>query len=168
MLSVTTKLEQKGDAKAALEKVLRELKWPQRMVKVGFPAGKAPGSIIHIAYWNHEGTSRKKGDVFFRNGKFGISGPIPSRPFITVAVFNGRPQIREEMRKSVAAIIRGERTMDQAMMRLGTLGQFLIQAQIAAGMGPPNSAMTIMLKGSAQPLNDTGAMGSAVTWALDQ
>jgi hypothetical protein len=167
MLSVTTQIEQKGDARKVLERLIKEFKRPP-MVKVGFPQGKTPAAIINVAFWNHEGTHRLKGDVFFRNGKFGISGPIPPRPFITVAFFRGRSAIRVELRNSAAKIMRGEMTMEQALMRVGILGQNLIQAQISAGMGPPNSPMTIYLKGSSKPLVDTGKMRGAVTWEIDR
>jgi hypothetical protein len=48
------------------------------------------------------------------------------------------------------------------MEKLGIFGADLIKAQIGASMGPPNSAMTVALKGSAQTLNDTGRLVASI------
>lgn len=167
MISITTKIERKGDAKKVLEKIKAALKGPS-MVKVGLPAGKAPGELIDIAFWNHEGTNRESGDVFFRNGKFGISGPIPPRPFIPIAMFKGRMEIRAHLRADAAKIVRGEMDMAAALPRLGLLGSGLIHKTVSAGVGPPNSPMTVELKGSSKPLIDNRRLIGAFTWAVDK
>lgn len=166
-ISTTVRITQKGDLHGRLQQILREVEQPST-VKVGFPAGKAPGDLISIAFWNHEGTSRAKGDVFFRNGKFGVSGPIPARPFITVAMFKGRGEIRATLSSLAKGLMNGTMTMDRAMPLLGFTGQEMIQAQIGSGMGPANSPMTIALKGSSSTLIDSGRMQGAVTWARNQ
>lgn len=169
MITLTVKIERKGNAAKRIAAIRKALAGP-KMVKVGFPAGKVAGDLITIAFWNHEGTSRAKGDVFYRNGKVGISGPTPARPFITRAMFHGRIELRAMMRAEAKAILRSDnpKPIRYALQRLGMKGQDLIQAQIGSNMGPPNSAMTIALKGSSRTLIDQGRMFQSVTWALDE
>ena len=167
MIRVTTKIESKGDAGKRLQEILKGLKGPT-MVKVGLPSGKADASIIQIAFWNHEGTSRQKGDVFFRNGKFGISGPIPPRPFLTQAMFKHRNTVKTQLRNEAAKIMRGQGDMQQALQRIGIGGADAIKATISAGVGPANSPMTVYLKGSSKPLIDEGRLRGSITWALDK
>jgi hypothetical protein len=168
MIKITTTIQRKGNAKEAIEKIVKALKEGPAGVKVGFPQGDSPQSVINRAYWNHEGTSRAKGEPFkTADGKFGISGPIPPRPFITVAMFHGRQEIKTAMRNEAARVMRGEITMPIALSHLGILGQGLIQRQIRSGVGPPNSPMTIFLKGTGKnTLNDSGIMGGSVSWEL--
>lgn len=166
MITLTMKIERKGDGAKRIAAIRKALAGP-KMVKVGFPAGKVAGDLITIAFWNHEGTNRAKGDVFMRNGKFGISGPTPARPFITRAMFHGRNELRAMMRAEAKAIVEGKLTMAAALPRLGMKGQDLIQAQIGSNMGPRNSAMTVALKGSSRTLIDQGRLFQSVTWDCD-
>lgn len=166
MFRISLTVSTNGDG-ARFKKIIRSMKEPSPMVKVGFPAGKVAGDVVTIAYWNHEGTNRAKGDVFFRNGKVGISGPIPPRPFITIAMFKHMAQFRTFMRVQAKAVIEGKATFAQALPKLGALGQDAIQATISSGVGPPNSPMTIALKGSSKTLVYQGRMLESVTWALD-
>lgn len=146
----TVTVTQKGDMSGRLAKIIAATKGPAT-VKVGFPAGKAPGDLVSIAFWNHYGTSR-----------------IPSRPFITMAMFKGRGQIRAAMRSHAKAMMSGTMMMSQALPLLGLQGQALIQNQIGSNMPPPNAPSTIRQKGSSRTLIDSGRMAGAVTWAVDQ
>lgn len=166
MFRVSVAIAKKGDGER-LKKIINAMKEPSPMVKVGFPAGKVSGDVVTIAYWNHEGTNRAKGDVFFRNGKVGISGPIPPRPFITIVMFKHRAQFRSFMRAQAKEILHGRSSFDQVLTKLGMMGQDAIQTTITSGVGPPNSPMTIALKGSSKTLVDQGRMLQSVTWALD-
>lgn len=147
----TVKITDKGDMHGRLQKLLAATKGPTT-VKVGLPAGKAPGDLVSIAFWNHYGTSRG----------------IPPRPFISMALFKGRTQIRAAMRAHAKAMMNGTMTMDRALPLLGIQGQTLIQNQIGSNMPPPNAPSTIAAKGSSSTLIDTGRMLGAVTWAVNQ
>lgn len=166
MFRVTVDIRKSGEGDR-LKKLITALSKHPPMVKVGFPAGKVAGDLVSIAYWNHEGTSRASGDVFFRNGKVGISGPIPPRPFITIAMFKHKAEFVGWMRAQAKQILKGATTIDAALPKLGMMGQDAIQTTITSGVGPPNSPMTIALKGSSKTLVDTGRMVQSVTWALD-
>jgi hypothetical protein len=146
----TVTVTQKGDMSGHLAKIMAATKGPST-VKVGFPAGKAPGDMVSIAFWNHYGTSR-----------------IPHRPFITMALFKGRGQIRGALRAHAKAMMSGTMSMEQALPLLGLQGQTLVQNQIGSNMPPPNAPSTIRQKGSSRTLIDSGRMIGAVTWAMNQ
>ena len=72
------------------------------------------------------------------------------------------------MATAAGAILRGEYDMGAALSKLGIMAQGDIQGEITSLSSPPNSPVTIALKGSGNPLIDTGAMRQAVTWQIDE
>lgn len=132
-----------------------------RRVKVGFPAGKADGGNISKAVWNEFGT---KGGA--SGGGWG--GPIPERPFMRNSVRKNQGKYRDALKTSAVKILRGDTALQIVMQKLGIVGQGDIQKEITALMSPPNSPVTIALKGSSKPLIDTGEMRGAVTYKVDQ
>lgn len=132
-----------------------------KKVKVGFPAGESDAGNIQKAIWNHFGT---------RGGASGggWGGPIPERPFLANAMRDNRGKYSDGMQTAARAILRGEYDMRGALSKLGILAQGDVQAEITALSSPPNSPVTIALKGSSNPLIDSGAMRQAVTWKIDE
>lgn len=130
-----------------------------RKVKVGFPAGKTASDIVDRAIWNHYGT---------RGGASGggWGGPVPARPFLLNAIRKNRRKYLAAMKTAGAKILRGEATLEDTMRKLGVLAQGDIQDEITNLKTPPNSPTTIRLKGSSNPLIDTGEMRRAVTWEV--
>ena len=151
-------LRRRGDLRGHLMKVEKAVAEP-RQVKVGFPAGKAPGGVIQIAIWNHFGTAGGASGG-------GWGGPVPARPFITVAMFKGRGQIRALTRKIAQAAIKTGAPLKTGLQMLGEAGKNRIQDQIAANMPPPNSPVTVARKGSSRTLIDSGRMRQSVTWQI--
>lgn len=136
-----------------------DLTGPKR-VKVGFPKSKASASNIEKAVWNEFGT---------RGGASGggWGGPIPERPFMRNTMRKNRNKYKASMLKAAKAIILGTSSLRTVLSKLGILAQGDIQSEITSLRSPPNSPVTIALKGSSNPLIDTGAMRQAVTWKLD-
>lgn len=147
---------------SALRKKHMNLKAPVGpfRVKVGFPASKVSGDIVMRAIWNHYGT---------RGGASGggWGGPIPPRPFLLNAMRKNRAKYLEAMRVSAKKIIRGEVATRTILNKLGILAQGDVQQEITDLRSPPNSPTTIRIKGSSNPLIDTGEMRSKVTWKVD-
>ncbi len=139
-------------------KVPRTIAGPQQ-VKVGFPAGEADADNIQKAIWNEFGT---KGGA--SGGGWG--GPIPERPFMRNAMRSNRDQYLAMMKASATKLIRSETTLNQIMMKLGVLAQGDIQGEITSLSSPPNSPVTIALKGSSNPLIDSGEMRGSVTFKV--
>lgn len=142
----------------------KTLKEPQltgpTTVKVGFPSSKASRSNIEKAVWNEFGT---------RGGASGggWGGPIPERPFMRNAMRNNRGKYRNALRASASKILMGDVGLSQVLNKLGILAQGDIQSEITSLSSPPNSPVTIALKGSSKPLIDSGAMRQAVTWVVE-
>lgn len=130
-------------------------------VKVGFPAGEADSDNIQKAAWNEFGT---------RGGASGggWGGPVPERPFMRNAMNSNRGSYQSAMRASAVKILRGETSLSTVLSKLGIKAQGDIRAEIVALASPPNSPTTIALKGSSNPLVDTGEMGGAVTYKVDE
>ena len=142
-----------------LQKLGRVFTGPKQ-VKVGFPAGESSASNIEKAIWNHFGT---KGGA--SGGGWG--GPIPERPFLSNAMRDNKGKYRDGMQTAARAILRGQYDMRKALSRLGILAQGDVQSEITSLSSPPNSPVTIALKGSDNPLIDSGEMRGAVTWKVD-
>lgn len=136
------------------------LRGPKK-VKVGFPAGKASASNIGKAIWNEFGT---KGGA--SGGGWG--GPVPERPFMRNAMKDNRGKYRKAMETSAPKILRGEADLGQVMNKLGILAQGDIQTEITSLSSPPNSPVTIAIKGSSNPLINTGEMRASVTWKVEK
>lgn len=122
-------------------------------VKVGFPAGTAN---VDKAIWNEFGT---------RGGGWG--GPIPERPFMRNAMRDNGRKYEDAMKSSVAALLSSKTTIKVVLSKLGVMASGDIQKEITALKSPPNSPVTIALKGSSNPLIDTGEMRASVTWKID-
>ncbi|MBC6714692.1 hypothetical protein H9Q09_00640 [Aurantimonas sp. DM33-3] len=106
-----------------------------------------------------------------RGGGFG--GPIPERPMLrsTMRANRGKYQhaMKAEMRGIVRAIIAGHRVDPEAILsRLGILAQGDVQSTITSLQSPPNSPVTIRLKGSSSPLIDTGEMRARVSYSVEK
>lgn len=135
-------------------------------VKVGFPSSKSSQSNIEKAVWNEFGTRGSgKGFKTPRGGGFG--GPIPERPFMRNAMRDNRGKYRTMLRASAKSILLGETSLRGSLTKLGIQAQGDIQKEIGSMRSPPNSETTIRLKGSSNPLIDSGAMRQAVTWAIE-
>jgi hypothetical protein len=143
-------LRRRGDLRGHIMKMEKALQGPTK-VKVGLPAGKADVDVVSIAIWNHFGTSRG----------------IPPRPFITVAMFKGRGEIRMNLRKIAYNVTVNGKPLTPELQKLGVYGAGKIQDQIASNMPPPNAPSTIAQKGSSGTLIDTGRMRQSITWELD-
>lgn len=151
-MGVTIQIKRKSDGR--LKKILNNfLRNGDEKVAVGFPAGKAGGDIINRAVWNEFGT---------RGGGWG--GPIPERPFMRNAMRNNKNKYRDAMKVSAKKILLGETSLSTVLDKLGALAASDVQMEITSLRTPPNSPVTIMLKGSSNPLIDTGQMRQAVTW----
>lgn len=151
MIRITTTVTSKGDFREKLEKIEQAFKG-RKAVKVGFPAGKSKGDVVAVAVYNHNGTSRG----------------IPPRPFITMAMFKGRPKLREKLRNEAKKIVNGQQSVEKALPVIGLLGEGMIKKQIRSNMPPPNKASTLRRKKSTKTLIDTGRMMQSVTWEIGE
>lgn len=150
-IRTTVTLRRRGNLANHLTKIEKGVQGP-KAVKVGFPKGKADKDVVSVAIWNHFGTSRG----------------IPARPFITIAMFKNRRQIRAALRQIAKGTVENGTPLAAQLPKLGALGTGMIQDQIAANTPPPNAPATIKKKGSSRTLIDTGRMRQSTTWEIDQ
>lgn len=159
MLTVEIRRQRKDPG--LLTRLVRLFKRPSPRVKVGFPAGKTDADEIQKAIWNEFGTAGGASGG-------GWGGPIPERPFVRNAMRNNRGKYADGLRNSASKLVQGKGEVDQVLNKLGILAQGDIQAEITALATPPNSPVTVKLKGSNNPLVDTGGMRGAVTWEIEK
>lgn len=141
-----------------LSKVQTSLRGPKK-VKVGLVAGEADSDNIHKAVWNEFGT---KGGA----ASGGWGGPIPERPFLRNAMRDNRQKYRDGMKASAKKLLMGQTALQTVLRKLGIDAQGDVQESISTWATPGNSQATIDLKGSSQPLIDTGEMRKAVTYKV--
>lgn len=153
----TARVERRSTVDVA--KIAALLKGPTK-VKVGFPAGKTDGDIVQRAVWNEFGT---------RGGASGggWGGPVPERPFLRNAMRANRGKYQRAMAAGAREVLRGSTALSGILPKLGILAQGDVQKEITSLASPPNSPVTIKLKGSSNPLIDTGEMRQRVTWKVD-
>ena len=89
---------------------------------------------------------------------------VPERPFIRQTIANNITKYNRMRRDLLSAIILGKITVDKAIAVLGEALQADVVATINNWQDPPNSEVTIFLKGSSQPLVDTGTMKQSIHW----
>ena len=99
--------------------------------------------------------------------EFGYGGPprIPSRPFFRNTIMKWEQSdspVTKEVRKHIDPM---DMKIDEiGARRVGEVAKGMIQQSITELKTPPNSPITIALKGSADPLIDSGFMRQSVSY----
>ncbi|MFN3833388.1 MAG: hypothetical protein ACK4SQ_14275 [Allorhizobium sp.] len=141
-----------------LSKVQTSLRGPKK-VKVGLPQGEADSDIIMRGIWTHFGTAGGASGG-------GWGGPVPERPWLSSAMRENRSKYRDGMKTSAKKLLLGQTSLQTVLSKLGIMAQGDVQESISSWSSPPNSPVTIELKGSSQPLIDRGDMRAAVTYLV--
>lgn len=164
MVTVGKRRNKRGKGIAGIASLLPG---PKR-VKVGFPAGQTKSEDLQKAIWQEFGT---KGGA----ASGGWGGPIPERPFMREALRSNastyRHLLRTYAREIVQAAASGKSAASAkraALTKLGLRAKDDIQSSITSMSSPPNSPVTVALKGSSNPLIDTGKMRSSVTYDVGE
>ena len=141
-----------------LSKVQTSLRGPKK-VKVGFPQGEADSDNIMKAIWNEFGTAGGASGG-------GWGGPIPERPFLRNAMRDNRNKYRDGMKTSAKKLLLGQTALQTVLRKLGIDAQGDVQESITSLSDPPNSPVTIELKGSSNPLIASGELRDSVTYKI--
>lgn len=107
---------------------------------------KGGESMAEIAAQNEFGTDR-----------------IPERSFIRSGWDMNISTIERVVDNQVGAVADGTQTVPLALSTIAQVVKSIIQLRIDQIYSPPNSPVTIALKGSSKPLIDTGQMRAAVS-----
>ncbi len=122
-------------------------------VRVGFPAGltEPDGTdVAENASLQHYGTST-----------------IPSRPFLIDSITENKNQVKQAAKVMLQKILEGNPEQAGAVLGMELVAdvQRLVRSGYYRGV-KPNSPKTIALKGSDNPLIDTGTMINSLTFSV--
>lgn len=87
---------------------------------------------------------------------------IPPRPWLIPGVKKGEKRYAKDFKHS----IENDMNVPQAMLRIGALAKGEAQKFMTDLKTPPNAPLTIKLKGSSNPLIDTGVLRHTIDYKL--
>lgn len=90
----------------------------------------------------------------------------PARPFMRPAFDENRGKIEQQIARQYGRVKSGQITMRTALGLIGEYHQRDIVRKIDQNVPPPNSPVTIALKGSSHTLIDTGAMRASIRYIM--
>ena len=150
--------------------IMRELKLTDRSyVKVGVQAGEmhkpsSKGSkpkdttdMVKIAVANEFGVSTASGS---RSGFSTVN--IPERSFLRSTTDEQQRNLGIMKAQAIRKITSGKTTVRRELKTIGLHLEGEIQKKIKNLRTPPNSAVTILRKGSSNPLMDTGQLRASI------
>lgn len=156
---VTVRIKRRGDFSKLARKITTAITGPTK-VKVGFPSG-SDGAVIDRAFYNEFGTAGGASGG-------GWGGPVPERPFMRLGLRSTKAGLKPQMTTAAKSILNGTSSMRAVLAKMGIFGQGEIQETITSLSSPPNSPVTVALKGSSNPLIATGEMRQSVAWKIDE
>lgn len=121
--------------------------------------------VIHVGLQDGDMNGNKSVAEYGMGNEFGTRN-APARPFMRPAFDENVQKIRQQMDLQYQAVLGGRSTLYRAV---GIIGQYHvrdIQNKISDNVPPPNSPVTIMLKGSDRTLIDTGIMRASVRYVM--
>ena len=130
------------------------LKKSKQKVYVGIPGDSAPYP---------DGTS--VADVAAIN-EFG-AGRVPARPFLIPTINENFKKYTKIAKSPLRKYIVQEESLERILSFIGAAARNDVVRKINTLSEPPNAPLTIALKGSDNPLIDTGHMRSSVTWEIE-
>ena len=133
--------------RAALQAEVKRMFGGNMYALVGYGQGLGTGGLVERAYTNH----------------FGI-GNVPARPFLDVGVEIVEDQINKTAEKMMPKLTEGKIKMDVVLDVMGQIAVGGVQHYITELKQPGNSEYTKKIKGSSNPLIDTGNMRQYVSF----
>ena len=125
----------------------------ESVLRVGFIDGRTDPDVMVRAYVNEYGA---------------VAGKvvIPPRPFMRQTMVMNRQKYKNFMTKAARRMVLGYTTTEEELKQLGIIAAQDIEKRIEDLKTPPNAPRTIRLKGSSNPLIDTGEMQDSVLWEV--
>lgn len=161
MLDIGTKVTLKKDTRVWEAMQRRLLRGAPKEAQVGFWGGTHPSgnNIAQIAAWNEEG--------HMNGGSF--AGTItPARPFIRQGFMSGVKKYVSTRNMDFHRIAMGQYTWSQFHDSVGYDLQKLMRTVIQGWDKPPNSPVTVYIKGFNNPLIETGTLMASVKYKIVQ
>lgn len=146
------------DIKVGFPEGMADVSYPENpereklLAKFGLPPSRAPGeplpTVKEVAVKNEFGVSEER---------------IPARPFMKRSTPPAIKLIRAYWKKNFEVLNRRVGSIDKAVQELAPLLVDVYKKTITDLHEPPNAPLTIALKGSDNPLIDSGLMRATVT-----
>lgn len=114
-------------------------------------SASVPGATLaEVAFWNEFGTKN-----------------IPERSFVRFTVDINREKYHRGLANEVGKIFKGTSTVARSLGLIGQKVESDIKRRITTLKAPPNAASTIRLKGSSNPLIDTGRLRGSIRYKVE-
>lgn len=94
-------------------------------------------------------------------------GSIPERSFLRSTVAEHQAKYQKQLDKAVGDAVDGKAPLAKGLGLLGERAKRDVQRKIRDLKEPPNAALTIALKGSSNPLIDTGRMRQSIDYVIE-
>jgi hypothetical protein len=122
-------------------------------------------STVEVGIFGDTGSKVLYKAVVNEFGKFPL---IPSRPFIRYTMDTHADKINKFIDKEVGRMVEKNYSPEKTLARIGEYVKRLIVKTIntSKAWATPNSPVTIKIKGSDQPLVNTGEMRSKITYRV--
>ena len=108
-------------------------------------------TVLDVAKFNEYGTSN-----------------IPARPFIRGAYDSYKDDLTDMMFKYSSAVINGDMAVSMLNKGVGQASADYTREYLTDLSNPPNSPITIKLKGSSNPLIDTGQLRDSIDYEVSK
>ena len=125
----------------------------------GVTVGIQEGVGIHPGTNQRPGTGETVAEVGAKNHFGSKADNIPPRPWLDRGLEVAQPEINRIVQRYGATL-----PLEEVLAMIGKVAQESIQQYIEDLQTPPNSPQTIAIKGSANPLVDSGVMMNSITW----
>lgn len=156
----------KGKVKADVKEwksMRRRLTTSLKQTQVGwfgvlYPEENSYLPVAQVAKWNEEG---------HRNGGLFEGTRTPPRPFLRTTFIYGMELFLDDHANEYAkAVAEGRMTWQQVADKIGHNAKDILQDVIDVKSAPPNSPMTILMKGFNNPLIESGYMRDTISWQI--
>ena len=107
-------------------------------------------------------------NIAFKNNFGSFKNKIPARPFGSTLIPRYKDKIEKIFKRELYAFLRGEQDLLTAYNRIGITTEGYMKDNLKNGDWKPNSPITVFLKGSSQPLINTGQMRLAITYVVTE
>lgn len=114
--------------------------------------------VAQVAKWNEEGHA---------NGGLFDGTRTPPRPFLRTTFIYGMELFLNDHAKFFARnVAEGLQTWEDVADKIGKNAKDILQDVIDVKNAPPNSPMTILMKGFNNPLIESGYMRDTISWQI--
>lgn len=144
-----------------------------KIIEVGYPEPSKEGGVAMIQEYGARIPVTPKMRAFFRSRGIHLSPQktvivIPERSFLRAGFDKHQKEVLNQAAKAAGHFLGGYLGLNQYLDMIGLLFSSKIKDYAIQLKNPPNAALTVLWKGSSNPLVDSGQMVRAITWKVKQ